>query len=121
MQVVRADWAVGGGGRPPLRRARAGYTLLEVILALVIAVMLFSALYVIVQYQLNHAQAGREVIEQATLARSVLNKMGNDIQASMNLCDAARFRRSQSGSGQGGMTGGGTGAGAAGGSGTTGA
>src|SRR3954467_12912604 len=100
MRAIRNTGSAGGGGGPPPRRA--GYTLLEVILALAIAVMLFSALYVTVNIQLRHTQAGRELIEQSTLVRSVFNRMSADVQAAVTLPDPARFRRQQSGSGQGG-------------------
>src|SRR5438093_297614 len=43
------------------RLARSGYTLLEVLLALSIAVLLLGALYVAMDLQLRHADAGREV------------------------------------------------------------
>ena len=46
---------------------RRGYTLLEILVASAIAVLLMSALYVAVDLQLRHAQAGREVIEQSVL------------------------------------------------------
>ena len=51
------------------RRRRPGYTLLEILLALTIAVMLLAAVYTFVGYQLKQAQAGRELIEQTTLVQ----------------------------------------------------
>ena len=49
--------------------SRPGYTLLEVLLASAIGVLLMGALYVAMDVQLRHAQAGRELIEQGTLVR----------------------------------------------------
>src|SRR5437868_1361364 len=61
----------------PLRPA---YTLLEMLLATAISALLLGALYVAVSMQLRHAQAGRDVIEQTTLARALLTRMGRDIR-----------------------------------------
>src|SRR5437763_17094066 len=77
---------------------RGGYTLLEVLLALSIAVLLLGALYVALSVQVRHAQAGRDVIEEATLARNLLTRIGNDVSAAVNLADPARFRRTTKGS-----------------------
>src|SRR5206468_3360640 len=91
--------------------ARPGFTLLEVILALAIAVLLLGGLYAAINVQMRHAQGGRDLVEQNTLARSVLNKMAGDVSATVGLGDAARFRLAQassSGSASGG-TGTGTG------------
>jgi len=71
---------------------RKGYTLLEVLLAMAISVLLLGAVYVAMNNQLHLAQAGREVVEQATLARALLARMQNDIASSANLCDPARYR-----------------------------
>jgi prepilin-type N-terminal cleavage/methylation domain-containing protein len=94
-----------------MRKRRPGYTLLEVLLAMAIAVMLLAAVYSVIGYQLRQAQAGRDLIEQATLARAILNKIDADVRATLTLGDPARFRRqpeSQSG-GSGGGSGGGMG------------
>jgi hypothetical protein len=106
-------------------RRRPAYTLLEVLLAMTIAVLLLAAVYTAVGYQLRQAQAGRELIEQAALARGVFNRITIDVAATATLCDPARFRNQQnqqnqqnsasasggssgSGSGQGGSANGGT-------------
>jgi hypothetical protein len=54
---------------------------LEVVLASAIGVLLMAALYVAVDVQLRHAQAGRDVIEQSTVARSLLTRIAADISA----------------------------------------
>src|SRR4051812_34369116 len=100
-----------------MRRRRSAYTLLEVILSLAISVMVLSAVYSVIGYQLKQAQAGRELIERATLGRAILNRMGQDVTAAIAQNDPARFRRSSSGSGDtsGGSSGAtGTGTGTAG-------
>jgi prepilin-type N-terminal cleavage/methylation domain-containing protein len=105
------------------RPGRAGFTLLEVLLAMAIAVMLLGALYVAVNIQLTHAQAGRDLVEQTTLVRSILTRIDNDIAAACALDDSARYRllnnssNSSAGGGAGGMGGGGSGAASGGGSG----
>jgi hypothetical protein len=104
---------------------RSAYTLLEVLLATSIAVLLLGALYVAVDVQLNYAQAGRDRVEQNTLARSIFARMSSDASQVVSLSDPARFRVQSSGSsgssggtsGTGGTTGntGTSGAGATGG------
>src|SRR5262249_23692004 len=69
--------------RPSRIQRRSGYTLLEVLLASAIGVLLMGALYVAMDVQLRHAQAGREVAEQSLLVRALLTRMGNDIKASL--------------------------------------
>lgn len=75
-----------------MRASRAGYTLLEILLALAIAVLVMGAVYSVIGYQLRHAQAGREIIERVTLARSLSNRLSTDISAALAQCDPARFR-----------------------------
>jgi prepilin-type N-terminal cleavage/methylation domain-containing protein len=72
-----------GSARPARKPARRGFTLLELLLASAIAVLLMAALYVAVDVQLRHAQAGRDVIGQSTLARSLLTRVSADIAESV--------------------------------------
>ena len=60
---------------------RVAFTLLEVLLAMAIGVLLLAGLYVALSSQLRHAQIGRDLIEQGTLARSLLSRMTNDISS----------------------------------------
>jgi prepilin-type N-terminal cleavage/methylation domain-containing protein len=62
---------------------RSAFTLLEVLLASAIGVLLLGALYVAMDLQLRHAEAGREVVESATVARALLDRIGNDIALSL--------------------------------------
>jgi type II secretory pathway component PulJ len=82
-------------------RFRAGFTLLEVTLALSVAVFLLGGLYVAVEVQLRHARAGRDIVEQATLARSLLARLDADVSAVATLIDPERFRTQNSSSGAG--------------------
>src|SRR2546425_4503776 len=66
-----------------LRRNRRAFTLLEVLLAAAIGVLLMAALYVAMQVQLDHAQAGRDAVEQSLLVRALLRRMSNDIAPSL--------------------------------------
>jgi prepilin-type N-terminal cleavage/methylation domain-containing protein len=85
-------------------RSRRGFTLLEVTLALSVGVLLLAALYVAVDVQLRHARAGRNIVEQATLARSLLNRMDADITAAAALVDPERFRAGNNSSSSGGSS-----------------
>jgi prepilin-type N-terminal cleavage/methylation domain-containing protein len=66
--------------RPSVRRA---FTLLEVLLAMAIGIVLVAALYVAMNVQIRHAQSGRDVVEQSTLARSILARISSDIASSL--------------------------------------
>jgi prepilin-type N-terminal cleavage/methylation domain-containing protein len=62
---------------------RSAFTLLEVLLASAIGLMLLGGLYVTMDYQLRHAEAGREVVESTSVARALLDRMGNDVALSL--------------------------------------
>jgi prepilin-type N-terminal cleavage/methylation domain-containing protein len=86
--VERGAWSAERKTKRALRSAlcasrttlRRGFTLLEMLLAMLVSVMLMGALYVAVDVQLRHAQQGRDVIEQTTLAHSLMARMTNDIR-----------------------------------------
>jgi hypothetical protein len=90
----------------PVPTMRPAFTLLEMILAASITVLLLSALYVAVDIQLRHASTARDLVEQTTLARTLVNRIANDIEPSVNLSDPSRFQQSSS---QSGSTGSGSG------------
>jgi hypothetical protein len=96
-------------------RPRSAYTLLEVLLASAIGVILLGALYVAMEVQLRHAQAGRELIAQGTLVRALMTRISADINASIGPVQPV-VTTSTTSSG----TGGGTGAAASGGAGAAG-
>ena len=60
---------------------RAGYTLLEVLLALALSVIVFSALASATRLHLVSLTKQKVVIERKQIARSVLNMIGNDLRA----------------------------------------
>ncbi len=60
-------------------RRRAGYTLLEVLLASVIAVILLAALYVTLDITLTRLDVGRDAAARNDLSRAVVNRMGSDL------------------------------------------
>src|SRR6266851_3918249 len=75
------------GSTPPLaeihllrHHCRPGYTLLEMLLATVVSVLLLGALYVAMDTQIRHAQAGRDLIDESTLAHTLLALLSNDIK-----------------------------------------
>lgn len=84
-----------------LTRRRAGYTLLEVMLASAIALFVLIALYMFMEVSLRQASEGREVVERATLARGIINRIHNDLTPSITAPAAKPKSRSTSGSNQG--------------------
>lgn len=58
---------------------RPGFTLLEVLLASVIALLLLAALYVSFDLTLRQMDDGRDAIAQAAMARAVVNRMNIDL------------------------------------------
>ncbi len=75
-----------------LRLRRRGFTLIEVILALTIALLLLGALYVAVNMQLASAQVSRDTIQGSTLERAIMSRMDADAAQVMGLSDPARYR-----------------------------
>src|SRR5262245_21075753 len=89
------------GTRRNVRQPRAAYTLMEVVVALGIAVLILYGLYTAVDVQLRYAQSGRSVVELATLARALAARIAQDISPSIGLPDPGIYRQSQSQSGAG--------------------
>ncbi|HEY1377424.1 MAG TPA: type II secretion system protein GspJ [Gemmataceae bacterium] len=58
---------------------RPAYTLLEVLLASAIAVLLMAALYVGMEVQLRHVQAGRELVNESSVVRNLLARINADV------------------------------------------
>lgn len=69
------------------RRPRPAFTLLEMMLALSIGLVLLGALYLTLNSQLMLAQAGREIVDEATLARALLTRLSEDITANLGPVD----------------------------------
>jgi type II secretory pathway pseudopilin PulG len=74
------------------RRGRAGFTLVELVLATTIAMLLLGALYVAVDMQLRFAQNSRDLVEESTLARAILARIDADASQVVGLSDPGRFR-----------------------------
>jgi prepilin-type N-terminal cleavage/methylation domain-containing protein len=70
------------GSNKSLRERRA-FTLLEVLLSAAIGVLLMAALYVAMNVQLDHAQAGRDAVEQSLLVRALFRRISNDVTPSL--------------------------------------
>src|SRR5262249_52385481 len=86
---------------------RAGFTLLEVLLASALAIVLMAALYVALDVQLRLASAGRESIEQATLNRYIVMRLEADLSSGLGpvappIDNSAKNTARGSGSGMGG-------------------
>lgn len=64
-------------------RLRAGFTLLEMILALAIGILLMYSLYSVLSQQVQQAQHGRLTLHEGTLARSILTRMTSEILCSL--------------------------------------
>jgi prepilin-type N-terminal cleavage/methylation domain-containing protein len=72
------------------RQLRQGFTLLEMLLASGIAVLLMAALYVSMEVNLKYAAAGREVVDQAELARALLSRITADITGALSPISATK-------------------------------
>ena len=68
-------------------RRRSAFTLLEMLLAMAIGFLLLSALYVTISAQFQNAQAGRDLLEDGTIARAVLNRIASDIASNLSAVD----------------------------------
>jgi prepilin-type N-terminal cleavage/methylation domain-containing protein len=62
---------------------RAGFTLLELLLATLIAAMLLGALYMALSITLQQTQASRDAVETDTVARGVFNKITLDLTGAL--------------------------------------
>src|SRR5438874_13801906 len=63
--------------------ARRGFTLLELVLALAIAILMMAALYVAMDVQLREMDEGRNRVEQSAVARGLFNRISNDLTSSL--------------------------------------
>lgn len=70
---------------------RAGFTLLEVILALALSTLLVGMIVLAVRLNLRLLDAGREEVEEAQLARALLTQVASDLRGAVayNPLDAA--------------------------------
>ena len=67
--------------RPATRRA--GFTLLELLLATLIAAMLLGALYMALSITLQQTSSSRDAVETETVSRGVFNKLSLDLSGAL--------------------------------------
>jgi hypothetical protein len=58
---------------------RRAFSLLEMVLALAIGMLLLLALYVAFNTYITQAQSGREIVNEASLARNIMLRIGSDV------------------------------------------
>jgi prepilin-type N-terminal cleavage/methylation domain-containing protein len=68
-------------------RLRRAFTLLEMILSLSIGLMILAALYSVLSSQFRLTQAGRDLLDDGTVARAVFSRMADDIQGNLGPLD----------------------------------
>ncbi|MSQ94606.1 MAG: hypothetical protein EXR98_08620 [Gemmataceae bacterium] len=66
---------------------RSAFSLMEMLLALALGMLLLLALYFTLDAHLFTSQAGRDVVAEATLARNILARIGNDITSQFGAVD----------------------------------
>ncbi len=62
---------------------RAGYTLLEVLLAIGIGLLIVAGLYVILNIQVGSMDLSRNLVGEAQLARGLMNRVARDVRLSL--------------------------------------
>jgi hypothetical protein len=67
-------------------------------------VLLMAALYVAMNVQLDHAQAGRDAVEQSLLVRALFRRISNDVTPSLASAPPANFMSGGGASGAGGSS-----------------
>ena len=65
------------------RARRSGFTLLEVLLAISISMIILGALVYMIDFQLRSVDVSRRRVEEAQLARALLQRMAEDIRAAV--------------------------------------
>ena len=93
---------------PTGRRRRAAFTLLEVMLASVMALLIMYGLYLAINTQLKFADSGRSEVEAATLARSLVARIHGDVMPGVGQPDPSRYLAQGNGQNQSGGAGGST-------------
>jgi uncharacterized membrane protein YgcG len=101
------------GGAPC---ARPGFTLLETVLALTVAVLLMAGLYVALDTLITYQRVGRGIVQQSVVARNLLTRMEKDITSELGPIDVNALntalqngQKANGGGGGGGGSGGGSG------------
>jgi prepilin-type N-terminal cleavage/methylation domain-containing protein len=76
--------------RPRLHRR--AFTLMEVLLASAIGLIVLTGVYLAIDTQLKFAEEGRDLIEEATLARSLTARITSDLTPCVGQPDPGRYR-----------------------------
>ena len=79
---------------------RDGFTLLEMILALLIGLFLMGAVYTMFDRQFAHSKGGREATQEATMVRSILARISNDIAGCLGPYDPKQIPDASATSGE---------------------
>jgi type II secretory pathway component PulJ len=82
------------------RKSRSAYTLLEMALALAIALVILGAIYEFLNQQIRMSEIGRDLVEENALARRILDRMASDIVCSLGGVDPEQLPSDSSGSEQ---------------------
>jgi prepilin-type N-terminal cleavage/methylation domain-containing protein len=90
---------------------RAGFTLLEVVLAITLSVVLLTALYLTLNLHYRHAKAGRELTDEAAIVRSVLARISDDINGQLSPMNPLLYKKTSGTTIMGNTFGGGGGSG----------
>jgi len=77
--LVREDSTMHIAARSP----RAAYTLLEVILAMAVAMVLLAGLYTAFTIHLNSTNIGRSLADEANLSRGIFEQISRDVSANL--------------------------------------
>jgi len=72
-------------------KRRSAFSLLEMVLALSIAMLLLLALYLTLSTQVMHAQIGRDTLAEGEVARSILTRITNDVVNQLGAVDPRSF------------------------------
>ena len=83
--IAGSGMPLANGGGLPFSKARRGpgFTLLEVLLSVTIGVVIMGGLYAAIGMTLRYADSGRQEVEEAQLARTIMNIVARDIRASL--------------------------------------
>lgn len=72
---------------------RGAFTLIEFLIAVAICMILMAGLYFAVDIQTRSTRVGRAVVEEAMLARAVLDLVARDIEPAVTITQPFRFRK----------------------------
>lgn len=72
---------------------RHGFTLIELLLSVAVCMVLLGGLYFAVDIQVRSTRTGREVVDEAMVARAVLDLIARDIESTITLNHPFKFRK----------------------------